>query len=905
FPNSLPSTPVVTAKVYGFANIEISWTFENKVYYQYEVYASKEANFTPNNFNLIHSGQISTYMYQAKPNETWYFKVCAINTHGNRTDFGSAYARTTKIDDLSNYVDEMAINEALIGTLSLDRGWVGTLKGNHIDAKNLSVTNGNGKRTLDIDSYGNVSLDVASLKISSSNVATENYTDTKATQALNDVKAYTTTEVSKTNSKVATIETNLNGITQKVSNVETTSTQTINLAKAMSNGKILHTDVAFRKGVNNVSVYNNSGNGTVTVSRIAKISDCPTTSTHCLEIKTTGTASPGNGGFYQRIQSRANAIFIQKFTAKVPSGLTLNVASNSMGTGYTDKWLTSNKGTGKWEEYIREVRCGSTGTFSNGGYVYVSGASPSSSSPLVWYLASCTTYDITDSDERVTDLTTRMSSAESKITDSAIINTVSSTIDSKVNTGINNIQVGGRNLLKNSKPVIENSNYGLCVYSIGDTSAMVEGEKYTVSFDGKLSDTSQTGFYINVCDAPYPALGNITRKGTDVNYHRYTITAILPKNTSYTKIGIYSLPLGNGKSSGVKNVKLEKGDKATDWTPAPEDVSSEIETKISSAKTEMKLTTDSISQRVSSTENTVNSNTSKISQLQVTANGISTEVSKKVNSDSIISTINQSAEAVAIKASKINLDGYVFVGTLLTAPHITGKTQLYMTEGSILSSDGSANFKNFYVMPNGQFSVEPSAYFSGNIHGHSNCYISKDLHVTGNTSVQGDLYVDNSRVLRSTTTDLFQVKYLGIQNTGSFWAKIITPEGKAFGVDIWESDIKLKENIELLNTNSTNLDIENIETIGLDLVNAIEHYSFDYNKESCIESNRVECGYIAQQLREVNPDLVRAIEQGDGSEVLSPRADIIIPYLSKAIQEQQRQINLLKKEIYLIKNATK
>jgi hypothetical protein len=35
FPNSLPSTPIVTAKVYGFAYIEISWTFENKVYYQY------------------------------------------------------------------------------------------------------------------------------------------------------------------------------------------------------------------------------------------------------------------------------------------------------------------------------------------------------------------------------------------------------------------------------------------------------------------------------------------------------------------------------------------------------------------------------------------------------------------------------------------------------------------------------------------------------------------------------------------------------------------------------------------------------------------------------------------------------------------------------------------------------
>ena len=174
FPNSLPNTPVVTATVYGFANIEISWTFENKVYYQYEVYASKEANFTPNTFNLIHQGQTSTFMYQAKPNETWYFKVCCVNTHGERTNFGSAYATTSKVSDLSNYVSEMAIDDALIGNLRLDRGWIGQLNANLLDVKgNFSVTDGNGKRTLDIDSFGNVSLDVANFKLKSKNIATE------------------------------------------------------------------------------------------------------------------------------------------------------------------------------------------------------------------------------------------------------------------------------------------------------------------------------------------------------------------------------------------------------------------------------------------------------------------------------------------------------------------------------------------------------------------------------------------------------------------------------------------------------------------------------------------------------------------------------------------------------------
>ena len=179
FPNSLPSTPVVTATVYGFANIEISWTFENKVYYQYEVYASKEADFTPNTFNLIHQGQTSTFMYQAKPNETWHFKVCCVNTHGERTNFGSTYATTSKVDDLSNYVSNMAIDDALIGTLRLDRGWIGTLRGNYIDAKQLSVTDGNGKRTLDIDSFGNVNIDASNFTIKGNSVAQEGWVNTQ------------------------------------------------------------------------------------------------------------------------------------------------------------------------------------------------------------------------------------------------------------------------------------------------------------------------------------------------------------------------------------------------------------------------------------------------------------------------------------------------------------------------------------------------------------------------------------------------------------------------------------------------------------------------------------------------------------------------------------------------------
>ena len=177
FPETLPEVPNLTAKVYGFANIEISWTFENKVYYSYELYGSKTKGFAPNTFNLIFSGQASTYLYQAQPNEIWYFRACALNTHGQRTEFSEEIeVRTVKISDLSNYVESAAIGDALIGELNLGRGWYGEVRGNYIDAKQKSVTDGNGKRTLDIDSFGNVNLDVTSLRINSEDVSTSTQT---------------------------------------------------------------------------------------------------------------------------------------------------------------------------------------------------------------------------------------------------------------------------------------------------------------------------------------------------------------------------------------------------------------------------------------------------------------------------------------------------------------------------------------------------------------------------------------------------------------------------------------------------------------------------------------------------------------------------------------------------------
>lgn len=135
----------------------------------------------------------------------------------------------------------------------------------------------------------------------------------------------------------------------------------------------LYGDEEFRNGSNNIGVYNNYGNGTVTMTR-ETASDLPNRSGVQLRFNYNGNgATPGLGGFILGFNARPNAIFIQKFMAKLPAGYAFNNAENYMGDNASVSWLTSRAGTGKWETYVRAVICGTGTAFGNGGHVYVEG----------------------------------------------------------------------------------------------------------------------------------------------------------------------------------------------------------------------------------------------------------------------------------------------------------------------------------------------------------------------------------------------------------------------------------------------------------------------------------------------------------------------------------------------------
>ncbi|MFV0323482.1 MAG: interleukin-like EMT inducer domain-containing protein [Bacteroides xylanisolvens] len=352
---------------------------------------------------------------------------------------GSGFPKLTKISSTGIYtgtltatqVNAVAINASSIttGTLSADRIAAGSIRADKLDAATIksniintayingltctfvrgtiggwtinstqiyknsvylgsdgSISNGT-KWRLNNDgsgqiANGNINWNAAGTVTFASSVSL-NWTNA-ATNALNSAKSYADTKKTEAVNAAAT------DATAKADAAK-------ELATAMAFGKMLYRDPTFEKGSNYIGAYNKSENGTVTLNWLSDNS-APNDSKKVLEITTTGTASPGCGGFYFATQCSNRKIFITRFIAKIPVGRKVQWDSNSIGTGGSSKWLTSNAGTGDWAEYIFKVTCG-TSNFSNTNYFYIEGTGN-----VAWYLAYATVFDVTSTEKYTTTI---------------------------------------------------------------------------------------------------------------------------------------------------------------------------------------------------------------------------------------------------------------------------------------------------------------------------------------------------------------------------------------------------------------------------------------------------------------------------------------------------------------------
>lgn len=275
------------------------------------------------------------------------------------------------------------------------------------------------------------------------------------------------------------------------------------------------------------------------------------------------------------------------------------------------------------------------------------------------------------------------------------VNGINSTVSSHSTSidNLNNMEIGGRNLITNTRPdkptinavtskwsvqIIEESTaisgkamQATCVLAgtggvyHGGSRRLETGKRYTWMVFVKASKQVRIG------------LGNeqngILYCDITTEWNKFTHTFTANSNTHYQFI-FYTANADNpwivGDIISYHSLILVEGDKAPTWVPAPEDVDASIKT-VSDKTSTLEQTVNGFSGRISSIETTANNASSKVTEITATVNGLTTTVANKTDKGAIISTINQSAEAIKIQASKLELTGYVTMTNLSTSGQTT------------------------------------------------------------------------------------------------------------------------------------------------------------------------------------------------------------------------------------------
>ena len=172
-----------------------------------------------------------------------------------------------------------------------------------------------------------------------------------------------------------------------------------------------------------------------------------------------------------------------------------------------------------------------------------------------------------------------------------------------VKKAVDNIEIGGRNLLLDSGREVTNNLYTVATYK--PVTPLVPGETYTFS----LCLTPGSGMtYI----APYVSNGNYSftsfypqGTGKQVISQTFVMGNYYPGKTPEDDISnarVHMVRFPNDGTTGnttIHWVKIEKGNKATDWSPAPED----IEERVSQAEAEIAVQAGEIQMAVTEVSN--------------------------------------------------------------------------------------------------------------------------------------------------------------------------------------------------------------------------------------------------------------------------------------------------------------
>lgn len=356
----------------------------------------------------------------------------------------------------------------------------------------------------------------------------------------------------------------------------------------------------------------------------------------------------------------------------------------------------------------------------------------------------------------ITGLKTRMTTAESKIDQKADSITLS-----VLETKVDGISVGGRNLLRNTNQGAANwdwsmqtggktveeyldggvravkmtrdatphAGWSVITYAVSeDAYALLEpNTEYTLSFDYKPSVATANGvmFSIRRGDGTNAATNDggywkeiPANKWTHVSGTFTTVESIPDFLLYSTEIYITRLPTTANSVHIFKNLKLEKGNKATDWSPAPEDPAGSL--SVSSNYSKVDINKDRVRIVSKRMEVAVPSEDGEDDVLRVDADGVHAEV---VEADVIVSESVVRTQGAA-NYTPANAGELAAILTELSGKHLAGDVTIDCTA----VSGGSFEIRN--VSGGGILTLR------NGVMGHlavANCPVSVMVYVTGTT----------------------------------------------------------------------------------------------------------------------------------------------------------------------------
>ena len=276
---------------------------------------------------------------------------------------------------------------------------------------------------------------------------------------------------------------------------------------------------------------------------------------------------------------------------------------------------------------------------------------------------------------------------------------------------IASVKVGGRNLLRGSKgpflPDRKPANFDNAILYVGQTSIYMEqGQEYIIS---AKTDGTFTAHHDGNKESD-----NVVLWIMDKDVRNYQIVSDLKTGTTGTKItwnkptGIYHLRVNAYHKEATKSVwdvKIEKGNVATDWSPALED----IEGQISTVESNFRQRADSLDAGVSRLTEGLRTK-ADISSLNVTAENIrqsvkSLETSTQNKLDQKLSLAEFEVQAGSIRQEILNATKDKADKTLVVAEagklreefsnlRVGGRNLLRGSKGPFLPDRKPANFDN-------------------------------------------------------------------------------------------------------------------------------------------------------------------------------------------------------------------